>query len=162
MRNVILAWYAFSESGEATRGRLPAPHRLAELFDTDVSADLDRPAHVAGLFGDARQLDLQVGAPEWKHLFSRYGLTGLIDLAKQRGDFAPDATDTNVAEAIVSESLDAGYDPVSGLIGEVSRASGQFEPTLLPGTPAKTPSRIDFGDDVDAGSDINERLMSSI
>ncbi len=162
MRNVILAWYAYSESGEATRGRLPAPHRIAELVDTDVSPALDRPAHVVGLFGDVRQLDLQVGAPEWKHLFSRYGLTGLIDLAKQQGAFAPDATDTQVAEAIVTESLDAGYDPVSGLIGELSRASGQFEPTLLPARRAARTSRFNFGDEVDAGTECNDRLMSSI
>ena len=133
MRNAILAWYAYSESGlagpaEATlrpAGRLgdrqpDPPYRPA--------VDLDEPAHVAGLFADVRALDAQVDARGWKHLFSRYGLEGLIDLAKRRG-WWPDATrDESVAEAIVGESLDAGYDPVSGLIGEFGNDTRRFEP----------------------------------
>lgn len=157
MRNVILAWYAYSESGEATRGRLPQPHRIAELCDDHVAVDLDQPGCVAGLFGDVRQLDLQIGAPEWKHLFSRYGLTGLIDLARQRGNWPSDTTDTAVAEAIVSESLEAGYDPVSGLIGEMSRQTRQFEPTFLPQFSAARTSRFNFDE-----TQPNERLMASI
>ncbi|QOV88097.1 hypothetical protein [Humisphaera borealis] len=149
MRHVILAWYAYSESGEAGRGLLPRPHRMAELFDQPTAAELDRPEYVAGLFGDVRELDLQVGACEWKHLFGRYGLTGLIDLAKQRGNWPDDATDTNVAEAIFQESLEAGYDPVSGLIGELKGNDGndgarQFQPTLLPSHPVRAFERSEI------------------
>lgn len=145
MRNVILAWYAYSESGEAGRTALPQPHRLAELIDDPVDADLDRPDYVAGLFGDVRQLDLAIGAREWKHLFGHYGLTGLIDLAKQRGNWPDDATETTVADAIVNESLQAGYDPVSGLIGKLREQTGQFEPTALPSVSQWRKSRLDFG-----------------
>ena len=144
MRNVILAWYAYSESGEAGRVALPRPHRLAELLEEPTANALDQHDYVAGLFGDVRELDLQVGASEWKHLFREYGLTGLIDLAKQRGNWPDDATDTNVAEAIVNESLEAGYDPVSGLIGEFKEQTRQFEPTLLPSEPVRAFSRSEI------------------
>ena len=133
MRNAILAWYAYSESGSAgpAGADLRPANRPAALeperpdHPVRPAADLDEPAHVAGLFGDVRALDAQVDASGWKHLFSRYGLDGLIDLAKRRGGW-PDATrDETVAEAIVSESLDAGYDPVSDLIGEFK--VGEFQ-----------------------------------
>jgi len=132
MRDLIIAWYAYSESGQAGPGGLPAPHRLANLCVDPPPEKLGEPAHVAGLFADVRQLDLQVSACGWKHLFSRYGLTGLIDFARQRGDWPADTTEATVAEAIMNESLEAGYDPVSGLIGELKKGTRQFEPTLLP------------------------------
>lgn len=132
MRNAILAWYAYSESGNAGPTALPRPHRLAGLCVDPPAPDLNDPAHVAALFGDVRQLDVQVSACGWKHLFRQYGLTGLIDLATKQGDWPADATEVTVAEAIVNESLEAGYDPVSGLIGELKKETRQFEPTLLP------------------------------
>lgn len=141
MRNVIAAWYAYSESGEAGRLALPRPHRMADLCLDPPAADLNDPSHVAGLFADVRQLDLQVTACGWKLLFRQYGLTGLIDLAKQRGNWPADATETTVAEAIFNESLEAGYDPVSGLIGEVRKETHQFEPTRLPASPGKAMRR---------------------
>lgn len=131
MRNQILAWYAYSESGAAgptttSTGRV---NRIAALEAEQSAADLDEPGQVTGLFADVRRLDAEVGAQDWKHLFSRYGLEGLIDLAKNRRAGWPEkTTDETVAEAIVSESLDAGYDPVSGLIGTFTRESRRFEP----------------------------------
>ena len=145
MRNAILAWYAYSESGSAGPAKAaPRPANRLATLEPDrpdrpgrPAVDLDEPADVAGLFGDVRALDAQVDARGWKHLFSRYGLDGLIDLAKRRGGW-PDATrDEAVAEAIVSESLDAGYDPVSGLIGRFANDPRRFAPatSALAGTP---------------------------
>lgn len=144
MRKQIVAWYAYAQSGNAapaaagSAANRPA-NRLAELeadgpaVDLDQPAvDLDQPAHVAGLFGDVRQLDLQVDAGGWKHLFSRYGLEGLIDLARSRGGWPEKTQEVTVAEAIVNESLEAGYDPVSGLIGEFKKETRRFEPNRQP------------------------------
>ena len=75
MRNVILSWYAYAESGEAGPVRRP---------DTPT-ATLDNPTRVSELFHDARRLDRELTPQGWKHLWSRYGLEGLIDLA--RGGF---------------------------------------------------------------------------
>ena len=131
MRNEILAWYAYSESGAARlknagEGRV---NRIAALEAEQPAVDPDTPSQVAGLFADARRMDIEVDAQRWKHLFSRYGLEGLIDLARSRRAGWPEKTsDETVAEAIVSDSLDAGYDPVSGLIGRFEKQSRRFEP----------------------------------
>ena len=134
MRHAILAWYAYSESGAAGPAEATArpARRLADLPPGRPAADLNEPADVAGLFGDVRLLDAQVDARGWKHLFSRYGLDGLIDLARRRGGWPAATSAESVAEAIVSESLDAGYDPVSGLIGEFGNETRRFEPAMAP------------------------------
>ena len=131
MRNEILAWYAYSESGEAQVRTGPGGHvnRIAALEADQAGIDTNGPLQVAGLFADARRLDTEVDADRWKHLFSRYGLERLIDLAKSRRAGWPEQTsDETVADAIISESLDAGYDPVSGLIGTFRNSTREFEP----------------------------------
>ena len=117
MRNVILSWYAYAESGEAAPVRRP---------DTPT-ATLDNPTRVSELFHDARRLDAELTPAGWKHLWSRYGLEGLIDLARG-ADFPPSTPDDEVADALVRESLAAGYDPVSGQFGRFDEQCRTFEP----------------------------------
>jgi hypothetical protein len=117
MRNVILSWYAYAESGEAAPVRRP---------DTPT-ATLDNPTRVSELFHDARRLDAEMTPQGWKHLWSRYGLEGLIDLARG-ADFPPSTPDDEVADALMSESLAAGYDPVSGEFGWFDDERRTFEP----------------------------------
>jgi hypothetical protein len=83
-------------------------------------AELDDPERVLELFADARRLDAEVTPEGWRRLWTRYSLEGLIDLARKGGDWPTSASDEEVAEALVEESLEKGYDPVSGLIAEVS------------------------------------------
>ena len=119
MRNVILSWYAYAESGEAGPARRP---------DIPTTA-LDNPTRVSELFHDARRLDRELTPEGWKHLWSRYGLEGLIDLARG-ADFPPATPDDEVAEALMCESLAAGYDPVSGEFGEFDEQRRSFEPAV--------------------------------
>src|SRR4051794_2466977 len=99
MNTAILSWYAYAQSVAARR---PAH-----------DADLDDPARVVELFNDARRLDAELTPQGWKHLWAHYGLEGLIDLAG-RTDWPQPVRAEEVAEALVSESLAGGYDPVSG------------------------------------------------
>jgi hypothetical protein len=138
MRNEILAWYAYSESGAAAVKTAGTGHvnRIAALEAAQQATDPDAPSQVAGLFADMRRMDAEVNAQRWQHLFSRYGLEGLIDLAKSRRTGWPEkTTDETVADAIVNESLNAGYDPVSGLIGTVRKPTREFEPKRSMGVP---------------------------
>lgn len=112
-------------------------NRLAVLQPDRPTVDLNEPAHVAGLFGDVRAVDAQVDARGWKHLFSHYGLAGLIDLAKRRGGWPGSTTEETVAEAIVSEALGAGFDPVSGQIAAFGNDS---EGDTRPLEPARAPA----------------------
>ena len=118
MRNVILSWYAYAESGEAAPVRGP---------DTPTATTLDNPTRVSELFQDARRLDAELTPQGWQHLWGRYGLEGLIDLARN-ADFPPATSDDEVAEALMCESLAAGYDPVSGEFGWFDDERGTFEP----------------------------------
>jgi len=134
MRNTILAWYAFSESGAAGVA-IAEDHAFEQADQPDArevpesSADLDDAAEVAALFAEARRLDAEVDARGWQHLFGRFGLHGLIDLAKgRRAGWPAASSEETVADAIFSESLDAGYDPVSGLIGRYVKETKQFVP----------------------------------
>jgi hypothetical protein len=134
MKNAILAWYAYSESGAASRAaRAFARGRLREWAeglepeqvgpDADaLLAQLDDPERVLELFADARRLDAEVTPQGWRRLWTRYSLEGLIDLARRGGDWPQSANDEDIAEALVEESLEKGYDPVSGLVctGEVT------------------------------------------
>ena len=113
MRNVILSWYAFSESGAAEERN-------------SRRSDWDEPGRMAELFGDARRLDAELTPQGWKHLWSRYGLEGLIDLARE-AHWPESAGDEEVADAVVRESLAGGYDPVSGQFGAYDEASETFE-----------------------------------
>ena len=116
------------EIGAQTPGVNPRTARHGNQLGFNAS-------RVIGLFADARKLDHDVDAQGWKHLFTRFGLEGLIDLAKNRQAGWPDrTTDEVVAEAIVSESLDAGYDPVSGLIGTFEKETRRFAPQNRMGT----------------------------
>ena len=117
MRNVILSWYAYAESGAAGTARRP---------DTPTAA-LDNPTRVSELFHDARRLDAELTPQGWKHLWSRYGLEALIDLARG-ADFPPSTGDDEVADALMRESLAAGYDPVSGEFGRFDEQCRTFEP----------------------------------
>ena len=116
MRNAILSWYAYCESGAAGR--------------TDRPNELDNPNRVAELFADARKLDAELTPHGWRHLWSRYGLDGLIDLARG-GGWPEAAADEEVAEALVSESLAGGYDPVSGQFGDYDDQTETFEPSEI-------------------------------
>lgn len=121
MRNAILSWYAYAESGAAADDAppngaapaKPAPPRRGGENDGDERNGLSNPARVAKLFNDARALDAQVSRDGWRHLWSTYGLHGLIDLAR-RSPWPPGTRDEEVVDAIVRESLAAGYDPVFG------------------------------------------------
>lgn len=117
-----LAAMAAAEVASAATGGKPT-----DLVGVEIG--LAGPAGVADLFADVRRLDAEVDALGWQHLFSRYGLDGLIDMAKRRGGWPDPTADEAVAEAVVGEALDAGYDPVSGLTGAVRRETGRFEPT---------------------------------
>ena len=113
MRQSIVSWYAYAQAGTATVEPTPRP-------------DLDDPARVAELYGDVRRADAELTPDGWKHLWSRYGLEGLIDLARGAG-FPDDAGDADVAGALVEESVAAGYDPVSGRFGECDETSETVE-----------------------------------
>lgn len=110
MRNAILSWYAFAASGAAGRDEPRDPNCT--------------PDRLAELFGDARRLDAEMTPEGWQYLWSRYGLEGLIDLARQ-GGWPRETTDEVVADALVSESLAGGYDPVSGQFGALD-GNGEF------------------------------------
>ena len=150
MKRAILSWYAYSESGAATRAaRAFAQGRLREWADglepkrtgpdspldgqhgfvlpDPCLAELDDPERVLELFADARRLDAEVTPQGWRRLWSRYSLEGLLDLARRGGDWPQSARDEEIAEALVEESLAGGYDPVSGLSAPF-RAPVQAEP----------------------------------
>ena len=143
MKDAILAWYAYSECGAATGpARAWAQGRLREWAEgiepertgSDLPADgqppspppdpglaqLDDPERVLALFADARRLDAEVTPQGWRRLWTRYSLEGLIDLARRGGDWPHAAHDEEIAEALVEESLEKGYDPVSGLVRAVN------------------------------------------
>lgn len=118
MKREILSWYAYAESGAARPGE-PAE-------GPSIADELDNPERVIDLMNDARRLDSEVTPEGWRHLWSRYGLDGLIDLARA-GGWPASTQDEEVADALVSESLAGGYDPVSGEFGEYDDDTGTFE-----------------------------------
>jgi hypothetical protein len=138
----ILSWYAYAESGAAAEAGGWASSELVERIGpcSDLvegtrmpaqdagqrSDDLSNPERVAELFCDARALDSDLTPQGWKYLWSHYGLQGLIDLAR-RGDWPQSTGDEEVADALVRESLAAGYDPVSGQFGELDEETNAFE-----------------------------------
>ena len=126
MKLAILSWYAYAESGAAAEaGGWAAPQ--AEEAGGRRADDLSDPERVVELFCDARTLDSNLTPQGWKYLWSHYGLQGLIDLAR-RGDWPESAPDEEVADALMRESLAAGYDPVSGQFGELDEDTQEFEP----------------------------------
>ncbi len=125
MKLAILSWYAYAESGAAAEaGGWTAP----QVQEARPGADgLSNPQRVVELFCDARALDSDLTPQGWEYLWSHYGLQGLIDLAR-RGDWPASAGDEEVADALMRESLAAGYDPVSGQFGQLDEATQAFEP----------------------------------
>jgi len=121
----ILSWYAYAESGAAAAEGGWAATSVEEAVATRAD-DLSNPQRVVELFCDARALDSDLTPQGWKYLWSHYGLQGLIDLAR-RGDWPESAGDEEVADALVRESLAAGYDPVSGQFGRLDENTKAFE-----------------------------------
>jgi hypothetical protein len=121
----ILSWYAYAESGAAAEAGGWASAQSQEVIDRR-DGDLSDPERVVELFNDARTLDSDLTPQGWKYLWSHYGLQGLIDLAR-RGDWPESVGDEEVADALVRESLAAGYDPVSGQFGELDDQTQCFE-----------------------------------
>ena len=87
--------------------------------------NIDDPKTVVQLLADARALDAQLSRQGWRYLWSHYGLQGLITFARRSGWPNCDPDDA-VAEALVFESLVAGYDPVSGMFGEYDQETETF------------------------------------
>jgi hypothetical protein len=121
----ILSWYAYAESGAAAEAGGWASAQAQEAVDRRWD-DLSNPQCVVELFSDARVMDSDLTPQGWKYLWSHYGLQGLIDLAR-RGDWPVSAGDEEVADALVRESLAAGYDPVSGQFGALDEETQEFE-----------------------------------
>jgi hypothetical protein len=129
----ILSWYAYAESGAAAEvGGWARTELVERAFPQPQDAgspradDLSNPDRVAELFCDAGAMDSGLTPQGWKYLWSHYGLQGLIDLAR-REDWPESAGDEEVADALVRESLAAGYDPVSGLFGALDEETQAFE-----------------------------------
>ena len=125
MKLAILSWYAYAESGAAAEAGGWATAQAQEPVDGPAD-DLSNPQRVVELFSDARALDSDLTPEGWKYLWSHYGLQGLIDLAR-RGDWPESAGDEEVADALMRESLAAGYDPVSGQFGEMDENTQAFQ-----------------------------------
>ncbi len=125
MKRAILSWYAYAESGAAAQAGGWANSATQAGVDRR-SEELSDPQRVVELFSDARSLDSDLTRQGWKYLWSHYGLQGLIDLAR-RGDWPESTGDEEVAEALVRESLAAGYDPVSGQFGEMNEETNAFQ-----------------------------------
>jgi hypothetical protein len=128
VKQAILSWYAYAESGAAAEAGGWAAAQAQEAVDGRVG-DLSDPQRVVELFNDARTLDADLTPQGWKYLWSHYGLQGLIDLAR-RGDWPETAADEEVADALMRESLAAGYDPVSGQFGALDSDTQAFEPLI--------------------------------
>jgi len=121
----ILSWYAYAESGAAAEAGGWTAAQAGEAVDRGTD-DLSNPQRVVELFSDARVMDSDLTPQGWKYLWSHYGLQGLIDLAR-RGDWPESAGDEEVADALMRESLAAGYDPVSGQFGQLDEETKAFE-----------------------------------
>jgi hypothetical protein len=91
MRNEILAWYAYSESGAAgtatleTREGMPSEQKSVGAATPRM---IDAP-RLAELFAAARQREAIADAQRWQRFFDRNGFEGLIDLAKSHRSGKP-------------------------------------------------------------------------
>jgi len=98
MTNILLAWNAFP----APQGTNHYAHDLA-----DESAVVD-------LFRQASHFRAQITAEGWRFLFAEYGLSGLLAINRRAG-WVDASDERETAEALVTRSLIAGYDPVTGV-----------------------------------------------
>ncbi len=90
----ILAWYQHPDpAGTAYFAR--------HLQDADA---------VVEIFGHAKVLRAVITRAGWKHLWAHFGLEGLIEINRAANWFNP-ADPRGVAEALLQQSLVAGYDP---------------------------------------------------
>ena len=110
MRNDSLAWYSYP---------WPGGSRFYEQHLSDAEL-------VAEIFSHAQAGAARITADGWKFLWTYYGLDGLIALAR-RGDCFDDASDREVTDQLIRQSMIAGYDPVSGFFGKYSEEANEFE-----------------------------------
>ena len=97
----ILAWYQHPEpAGTAYFAR-----------------HLREPSAVAEIFGHAKVLRAVITRDGWKHLWQTFGLDGLVQINRDARWFNP-SDERGVAEALLQQSLIAGFDPAqSEMIG---------------------------------------------
>ena len=90
----ILAWY-----------QLPAPAGTAYF-----ARHLQDAAAVAEIFGHAKVLRAVITRDGWQHLWTRFGLEGLLEINRAAGWFNP-SDPSGAAEALRQQSLVAGFNP---------------------------------------------------
>jgi hypothetical protein len=75
---------------------------------------LQDPDAVAELFGHTKVLRAMITRSGWRHLWERFGLDGLVEINRRAGWFNP-SDPRGVAEALLQQSLIAGFNPASRL-----------------------------------------------
>ena len=110
MRYDLLAWY----QNPAPRGTSYFEHNLSD------------PEKAVEVFAYAHLSLARITREGWRFLWSYYGLDGLLEINRCAAWFDADDDEAAAAE-LVRESLVAGYDPVSGLLGDYSQATQTFE-----------------------------------
>ncbi len=90
----ILAWYQFPEpAGTAYFAR-----------------HLQDPAAVAELFGHVKVLRAMITREGWRHLWTHFGLEGLLEINEAAAWFNP-SDRHGAAEGLLQQALIAGYQP---------------------------------------------------
>ena len=90
-----------------------------------IDEQLHKPDTIVEGFGMVWIIDQQLDRDGWQYLWRRYGLAKLIEIARRSG-WLEASSNEEAARQLIERSLDAGYDPVSGLFGELEPRTRQF------------------------------------